>query len=106
MKHRAQTFHSLVVQGKLGAAVGLITEREMGGVLQPGERCTKTEDLLMEVLHSKHPEAWAPTTASLYSDPDRPPELAPVDITDDTVTVVAGRLLSVAGPGGMDSVSL
>ena len=36
----------------------------------------------------------------------RPPELTPVDITDDTVMAVAGRLSGGAGPRGTDSVSL
>ena len=61
---------------------------------------------MMEVLHTKHPEAWAPTAASLGSYPDRPPELVNVNITDDTVTAVARRLLGGARPGGTDSVSL
>ena len=39
-EHRAQTFHSLVLRRKLQTAVRWIIEREMGGVLQPGERCT------------------------------------------------------------------
>ena len=69
-----------------------ITERETGGVLQPGDRCKKTGDLVMEVLLTKQLEAWTPTTASLDSYPGRPPELTPVDITKDTVTAVAGRL--------------
>ena len=60
----------------------------------------------MKVLSAKHSEAWTPTTASLDFYPDRPPELTPVDITDDTVTAVAGRLSGGARPGGTDSVSL
>ena len=40
-EHRAQTYHSLVLRGKLQSAVRWITERETGGVLQPGERCEK-----------------------------------------------------------------
>ena len=36
----------------------------------------------------------------------RPLELTPVDITDYTVTAVAGRLSGGAGSGGTDSVSL
>ena len=60
----------------------------------------------MEVIRTKHPEARTPTAASLDSYPGRPPELTPVDITKDTVTVVAGRLSGGAGPGGTDSMSL
>ena len=105
-KHRAQTYHSLVLRGKLRTAVRWITKQDTGGVLQPGDRCTKTGDRVMEVLRAKHPEARTPTAVSLESYPDRPPELTPVDITNDTVTAVVGRLSGGAGPGGNDSVSL
>ena len=63
-------------------ALRWVTERETGGVLQPGDRCTKMGDRVMEVLHSKHPEARTPTAESLDSYPDCPSELTPVDITD------------------------
>ena len=42
----------------------------------------------------------------LNSYPDRPPELTRVDITNDMVTAVAGRLSGRAGPGGSYRVSL
>ena len=104
--HRAQTYHSLVLRGKLRMAVRWITDRETGRFLQPGDRCTKMGDRVMEVLRSKHPEAQTPTVASLDLYPDRPSKLTPVDITDYTVTVVAGRLSVGAGLGRTDSVSL
>ena len=105
-ENRAQTYHSLVLRGNLRTAVQWITEKETGGVLQPRDRCTKMGNWVMEVLRAKHLEARTRTAASLYSYPDRPPELTPVDITKDTVTVVAGRLLGGAGLGGTDLVSL
>ena len=105
-KHRAQTYHSLVLHGKLWTAVQWVIEHEMGGVLQPGDRCKKTGDQVMEVIRPKHLEARTPTAASLYSYPDRPLELTPLDITDNTVTAVAGQLLGGAGPGRTDSVLL
>ena len=63
MEHRAQTYHSLVLCGKLRSAVRWITERETGGVLQPRERCKKTGDRDLEVLRAKQQEAWTPTAA-------------------------------------------
>ena len=60
----------------------------------------------MEVLRTKHTEARAPKAPSLDSYLDRPPGLVPVDITDNTVTAVAGRLSGGARLGGKDSVSL
>ena len=58
------------------------------------------------MLRTKHPEARTPTAACLESYTGRPPEITPLDITDDTVTAVAGWLSDGAGPGGTDSVSL
>ena len=104
--NRAQTYHSQVLRGKLQTAVRWITEREMGGVLQHGERCTDTGERVMEVLCTNPPEACPPTAASLDSYPDRPPEIVSVDITDDMVTAVVGRLSGGEGPGGADSISL
>ena len=60
----------------------------------------------MEVLRAIHQEARTPTAASLDSYPDLHPELTPVDITNDTVTAVAGILSEGARPGGIDSVLL
>ena len=105
-EHRAQTYHSLVFCGKLRSAVRWITERETGGVLQPGDRYDKMGDRVLEVFCAKHPEAQTPTVACLESYTGLPPELSLVDITDDTVTAVEGRLSGGAGLGGTDSVSL
>ena len=66
----------------------------------------KDRDQVMEVLRAKHLEARTPTAASLESYPDLPPELTPMDITNDTVTAVMGRLLVEARPGGTNSVLL
>ena len=38
--------------------------------------------------------------------PEHPPELVPVDITNDTVTAVAGQLSGGAWPRGKEPVSL
>ena len=105
-EHRAKTLHSLVLQGKLQTAVQWIMERETGDMLQPAERCTNNGERVMEVLRTKNPEACPPTAASMDSYPDRPTELIPVDIINNMVTEVAGRLSGGAGPGGTDSVSL
>ena len=60
----------------------------------------------MEVLCTKHPDAHPSSAACLDAYPNNPPEMVPVDITDDVVAAVAGRLLGGAGPGGTDLVSL
>ena len=66
-EHQAQTYHSLLLQGKLRTAMQWITERETGSILQPGKRCTKTREMVMEVLRTKNLEAYTPIAASLHS---------------------------------------
>ena len=60
----------------------------------------------MEVIRTKHPNARLPSAACLYAYPSNPPEMVPVDITDDVVLEVAGRFSGGAGPGRTDLVSL
>ena len=47
-----------------------------------------------------------PLAACLDAYPNNPPEMVPVDIIDDVVTAVAGRLSGGAVTGGTDLVSL
>ena len=60
----------------------------------------------MDVLCTKHPDTRPPSVASLDVYSKNPPEMVPVDITDNVMSEVAGRLLGGAGTGGTDSVSL
>ena len=80
-----------MLRGKIRTAVWWITKLEMSGVLQPGDRCTKTGDRVMEMLRAKHLEAKTPTEASLELYPDHPLELTPVDIKHITAWCSAGR---------------
>ena len=61
---------------------------------------------MLDVLRAKHPEARPLTAASLTPYIGYPRKLTPVDITDNTVTAVAGRLSGGSGPTGTDSLSL
>ena len=80
-------------------AVWWITEQETWGMLHPPELCTKTGERLMKVLRTKHTDARPPTAASMESCTDHPPDIFLVDITDDTVTEVAGQISGGAGLG-------
>ena len=60
----------------------------------------------MEVLRTKHPNTHTPSAACLDAYPNNHLEMVPVDITDNVVLEVAGRLLGGAEPGGTDSFSL
>ena len=70
------------------------------------EQCTKIGKRVMEVLHTKHPEARPLSMTTLETYPYRQPELASVYITEETVTGLAGRLHGGASIGWIDSVSL
>ena len=69
---------------------------------------------LSDLIESNFPETDlnfaifldTPSAACLDDYPGKPPEMVPVDITDDVVLAVAGRLSGGAGPGGNDSISL
>ena len=67
VEHRAQTYHSMVLRGKVRTVVRWITERETGGALQLGERCTKKGERVTEVLRTKNPDDRAPTASRMDS---------------------------------------
>ena len=105
-KNQAKTYHILVLHGKLQTAVRWITEWGKGGVLLLEDKCTKMGERVMEMLCTKHPDARPPYAASLDAYLNNPPEMVPVDITDNMVAAVSGRLLGEAEPGGTDLVSI
>ena len=56
----ARSFHETVLSGKLRQAVRQATDREGGGCLLPGDKCTKTERPVADVLREKHPDMRFP----------------------------------------------
>jgi hypothetical protein len=71
----------------------------------PAEVDEKTDDLVAEVLESKHPSAKTPDV-SVLTDYPRLPDFVDLDITDEAVEKVARRLSGSAGSGGTDSHAL
>ena len=49
-----RSFHGTLLSGKLCQAVHQETNREWGGCLLPGDKCTKTEQLIADVLRENH----------------------------------------------------
>ena len=80
-----ETFHSLVLRGKIWNAVRWIAERDKGIVMQPGGALSKTGGPVLDVLWSKHPESRALSAISLEAYPGQPPKLVPVNLTEDKV---------------------
>ena len=101
----AKTFTSMVLKGKIRAAVRFATLRGEGGVLKATDVDSKTGKPVLEVLQSKHPPAVIPPVEEL-EDYEVVPDMLELDITADTVTEVAAKLSGAGGPGGVDAIAL
>ena len=55
-------------------------------MLRPVDMCTKTAERVVDVLRTKYPDSRPLTTSILDTYLNRPLELVPVDITNNTVT--------------------
>ena len=105
-EHHAKIYHSLVLCGKLHSEIIWITDRDKGGVVRPGEISPKTDQPVLEVLRSKHPEYRPPMASNLEAYGGKPPVLVPVGITDETVATIARKFSGAPEPGISESVSL
>ena len=56
----ARSFHETVLSGKLRQVVRRATDREGGGCLLLGNKCTKTGRPVADVLREKHPNMRVP----------------------------------------------
>ena len=103
---KARAYNNKVNSGRLRQAVRTLTSRDGGPVLQPSDRCTKTNRPVIDVLRDKHPPLRMPDGQSELFTGDDLPDVIDIDITEDTVEKVASQLSGAAGPGGTDAVDL
>ena len=100
----ARAFHSNVINGKIRAAVRGIRGQGNSGVLFPGDLDSNTCRPFMDVLRDKHPVMRAPDLSDprCYSFEDYVEDLDvfPLDISDEDVIWVAGKLSGSSVPGG------
>ena len=61
----ARSFHKTVISGKFHQAVRRETDREGGGCLLLGDKCTKTGQPVTDVLQEKHPDMRVPPWKTL-----------------------------------------
>ena len=82
---------------------------EMGGALQPYELAEDFTGMINEtvvsVLEGKHPSKTIPSCDTLETYKDTP-IFIPVNITKESVELVARKLSETSGPGGTDSEAL
>jgi hypothetical protein len=106
----ARKYNSMVLDGKLHAAVCFATDRGGGGVLLPQDSCTKTGRLVMEVLRSQHPNTRIPDLEDPYciafEHYDEVPVEIPTDCTPKDLETLALRMGGSTGPSSFDAVML
>ena len=93
----SKKFATLMKQGKLSAAVKLLTSNMEGGILPLNEET-------MQLLRSKHPEPTPCNSDALFD--EHAPEVHPVvfeSITADSVRKAALKTRGGAGPSGIDA---
>jgi hypothetical protein len=107
-----RAFNSKVLSGRIQAAICNLTSQDQGGVLQPGDACTKTGWPVLKVLRGKHPPMRDPDPGledlerGSFEPYKRLPKPVPAEITGNVVEKVASKLSGGAGPGRADAIAL
>ena len=108
--HIARRYHSLVIDGRLKAAVRFATNRSGGGVLAPADIDEKSGKPVIEVLRGKHPKARRPELKkedwASFEDYPTPREGVPLDCDQSILQVVEGKLSGGADPNSVDEIAL
>ena len=104
----ARTFSKLMFQGKINAALQLLSQQGKGGVLCADEMVDlgDGEKTVLDILHSKHPHSEPVSMDALPEGHNDPPEVHPVifnQITASTIRYAALHTKGAAGPSGMDA---
>ena len=96
--------------GKLWQAVRWATDREGGGCLLPGDKCTKTGRLVADVLREKHPDMRVPPVENpaftVFKEYGDVPGTVPLDFTEDDVMWVLSKLSGAEGALGAEAIEL
>ena len=93
----SKTFSSMVLKGKIMAAVQFSTLRGEVGVLKATDVDLKTVKPVLEVFQSEHPPAVIPPVEELENY-EVVLDMMELDITADAVTEVVAKLSGTGGP--------
>ena len=99
----AHTFSNLMFQGKVSAALRLLSEKNKGGVLHLDDSIGPTK--VREVLVSKHPQGQQATPDVII--PSEPTDVHPVMFEPLDATMIKSAALQTsgaAGPSGLDAI--
>ena len=100
----ARSFASLMMRGKVRAALRLVSDHGSAGVLDLEEEIDGKQ--VRDILKEKHPAAQAAHSATLLSRVDNTAETHPVlfeRIDGDLIRSTALKVQGSAGPSGMDA---
>ena len=79
----ARRYHSMVIDGRLRAAVRWATSRSGGGMLSPTDIDSKTGRPIIDVLRDKHPDCRTPDLEkdgwALFEEYPPPRDSTPLD---------------------------
>ncbi len=106
----ARKYNSMVLDGKLRAAVRFATDRGGGRVLLPQDLCTKIGRPVMEVLRLQHRDTRIPNLKDphciAFEQYDEVPVEILMDCTTEDLKTLALRMSGSAGPSSFDAVML
>ena len=109
-KQTTKTFSKLMIEGKVRAAMRLISESSCGSPLNL-DSCTgpnPTDETVREILSKKHPPAQPPRQSSLIISDAPTIELHPIHfekIDGPTIRSTALKTDGAAGPSGLDAAA-
>ena len=101
----SRIFSRLVFEGKIKSALRFLSDNHKGGVL--GLDDIIDDHTVLEILHSKHPEARQMQDEALVTTLEDPPEIHHVlfeRLTGASIRTAALRSQGAAGPSGIDAV--
>ena len=104
----ARRYHSMVIDGRLRAAVRGLTNRDGGGVMNMEDIDQKSKSPVIDVLKGKHPEMKIPVPGEgeAFEHYDRMECLVELDCTEEIVQDIAGKMQGGAGPSSVDALAL
>ena len=96
-------YQGKIHDGKLRAAVRMVTDRNGGKFYLPTDKDSKTGRPVLEVLREKHPETAVPAEDDFDVYVEDAPEPLPFECYEEDVARKASSLTGGAGPDGTDS---
>ena len=107
---KARKYHSVVLDGRLHAAVCGLTSCDNGRVLGPEDACTKIGRPVRDVLAEKHPLLCTPNLSDpnnlAFADYGKAPDIIPIDCPLGDAKRVMHQLQGSTGCSGVDAKHL